>query len=221
MLEVAAKDKPDKFAKAVFANALADFSQNGYDVKTALDGKAPPQSNGWATHPKTGEDRTALFELKTDITNKSGSVLKFTLNQQYQDGTHSLGKFRISITTSPRPINFGPPGNISKLLAIEPAKRNVARKAAWPKNYRGFTPPLKKAAAALAEAKKPLPADEGLKQRQDRLAKANQPLPIDPELVELQRIADMSKQQLEQRRLTIAQDLTWALMNSPAFFFNH
>jgi hypothetical protein len=44
---------------------------------------------------------------------------------------------------------------------------------------------------------------------------------IDPKLLQLRRDAGLSAAQIAQRRLTAAQDLTWALINSPAFLFNH
>ncbi|MEX2217108.1 MAG: DUF1549 domain-containing protein, partial [Phycisphaeraceae bacterium] len=71
-LQVAPKARPNPFAKAAFASALADFSQANYDVKSAIDGKAPDQANGWATSPKVGENRTALFELKDAIAQAGG-----------------------------------------------------------------------------------------------------------------------------------------------------
>jgi hypothetical protein len=40
-------------------------------------------------------------------------------------------------------------------------------------------------------------------------------------LIQLRNDAKQSAQQLERIRLTAAEDLTWALINSPAFLFNH
>jgi hypothetical protein len=37
----------------------------------------------------------------------------------------------------------------------------------------------------------------------------------------LRKDVEMSIQQSVSRRLTAAQDITWALINSPAFLFNH
>jgi len=46
-------------------------------------------------------------------------------------------------------------------------------------------------------------------------------VPDDPALVRLRADVATSAKQLADRRLTAIQDLAWALVNSPAFFFNH
>jgi hypothetical protein len=75
--------------------------------------------------------------------------------------------------------------------------------------------------AAVASAKTPLPVDPGVQQRQRRIESAEQPVRTDPVLVQLRNDVQQSEQQLANKRLTMAQDLTWALINSPAFLFNH
>ena len=47
-----------------------------------------------------------------------------------------------------------------------------------------------------------------------------EPMRDDPALVQLRRDVQQSAEQLNNRRLTAAQDLAWALINSPAFLFN-
>ena len=72
----------------------------------------------------------------------------------------------------------------------------------------------------MAEAKKPRPVDPKLTELRAKLAEASQPLPTAPELARLRRAAQLSAKQLENARLTFAQDLAWALINNPAFLFN-
>ena len=60
-----------------------------------------------------------------------------------------------------------------------------------------------------------------LQQLRDRLAEASKPVPLDPRLVQLRKDVEMSIKQAAARRLTAAQDVAWALINSPAFLFNH
>jgi hypothetical protein len=50
---------------------------------------------------------------------------------------------------------------------------------------------------------------------------AQNPIVLDPKLVQLRRDTDLSAVQLGNKRLTAAQDLAWALINSPAFLFNY
>ncbi len=218
-VEHAAADKPDEKQPVALQNAQADFSQASYDVTTAIDGKKAPTNNGWATAPQFGQTRTAVFETKQDV---AAGLLTFWLDQEFQDGKHTLGRFRISVTTSPRPVRLdGLPKNIADILAVAVDQRNDKQKGDLLNYYRGVDAELKKLQDAVAEAKKPRPEDPKLKQLRDRLAIASEPLPVDPKLTQLRNDVQTSKQQLENARLTAAQDLTWALINNPAFLFNH
>ena len=80
---------------------------------------------------------------------------------------------------------------------------------------------MKKLKTTLANAKKPRPIDPKLKALQDAAARAEKPLPADPQLVALNRAVDLSTKQLANKRLYGAQDIAWALINNPAFLFNH
>ena len=70
-------------------------------------------------------------------------------------------------------------------------------------------------------SKAPLPVDPKLKALRDQLEFAKKPVQPDPTLARLRHDLEMSVQQATTRRLTAAQDITWALINSPAFLFNH
>ena len=72
----------------------------------------------------------------------------------------------------------------------------------------------------MADAKKPLPIDPRLKELQESLKLVNRPVPLDPTLAQLRTDAEQSAKLIANERLTAAQDLTWALINSPAFLFN-
>ncbi|NUQ63727.1 MAG: DUF1549 domain-containing protein, partial [Pirellulales bacterium] len=212
--------QPDKEVAITLQNAQADFSQNGYEVASAIDGQKAPQNNGWATVPKIGEDRTAVFEIKDDAVSGPGT-LTLSLDQEYADGMHTLGRFRISVTASPRPVTLdGLPKNIADILAVAADKRTDAQKAELLVYYRGLDGELKKLQQALAEAKKPRPVDPKLQQLRDRLSEAGRPVPLPPKLLQLRNDVALSTKQLAKARATFAQDLAWALINSPAFLFN-
>ncbi len=362
------------FRKLTLQNPQADFAQQSYPIAAVLDGKLAASGNGWATAPQTGKSRTATFEFKENVAVSEGGVaLKFVMNQPFQDGKHTIGKFRLSVTNAARPITLdsvgpqlsewhyvGPfkggdmnalfnrkfdpekkvdlkasyvngtlkwvkkpewkdavvhnvfpvensanyiyrtikvpaatkaplslgsddgikvfvngkqvlannvgrgaapdqekitidlnagvnhvlikvvngvgsggfyfrsdlkgvsiPGNVLAALDVPADKRNKQQQAAVMKFYRGVDPLIPSINTRLAAAKKPLPKDAGETQREMSLTNASKPVPIDPDLLELRRIANLSSQQAKNRRLTLAQDLAWVLINSPAFLFNH
>jgi hypothetical protein len=219
-VKAAPKAKAKEGKAVVLENAKADFSQGSYDVATAIDGKRPAQSNGWAVSPKIGQYHLATFEAKEAIGADGGSLLTFTLDQQFKGAQHSIGRFRLSVTTSKKPLDFGVPEDVQKILEITAADRTEAQKKRLADHYRSVDPQLQKLTTALAEAKKPRPIDPNLKERQDVYARAQEPVPVDPKLADLQRAVELSTKQMHTLRLVAAQDIAWALINNPAFLFN-
>ena len=66
----------------------------------------------------------------------------------------------------------------------------------------------------------PRPADPGIVSREKRVEIESLPLSQDPQLARLERAVKLSEGQLNDLRTTMAQDLVWALVNSPSFLFN-
>ena len=69
-------------------------------------------------------------------------------------------------------------------------------------------------------AKKPLVIDSEIVRLREKLQRVSQPIPDDSMLVQLIKDTGTSERQLANSRLTAAQDLAWALINSPSFLFN-
>ena len=103
---------------------------------------------------------------------------------------------------------------------VAPDKRNAKQKKAILDYYRTTDGELQKRLKAVAKEKKPLPEDPQVKKLKASLVMAQKPVVIEPKLVTLRRDVALSATQLKNRRLTMAQDVAWALINSPAFLFN-
>jgi hypothetical protein len=104
-------------------NASADFSQEQYGVEQAIDGNT---DSGWAVAPRLGKPHTAIIETVEDVAANSDNELVFRLSHQYPDGNHSLGRFRISVTGSSRPIARPQiHDEILQIVRIKPAARTA------------------------------------------------------------------------------------------------
>ena len=110
-------------------NATADFSQPDFPVAAAIDGIITNKI-GWAVEDLPGRrnrSRQAVFETKAAVGFDGGTVLKFTLNQSFGD-THTLGRFRISMTTAARPLRADPLSRHAReILAIARQQRTPAQ----------------------------------------------------------------------------------------------
>lgn len=207
-----------KFAK--FVEARADFSQQAFDAAQTIDGKVGGP-NGWAIAGAPGVSRHMVtYKLEKPLGDSKGLNLRFALKQQY-DTDHLIGKFRLYVTSSAEPLDFGFPQNVVAAARAPAGKRTAEQSAAIIDYVRNSDTELWKRKGALLKASAPLPEDPKLVELKATLKKSEEPVQIDPVLVQLREDAKDSIKQSKNKRLTVVQDLTWALINSPGFLFNH
>ncbi len=146
-------------------NATATYEQTGapgtnpygkWAVAAAIDGDAKGKTWGWAIMEKVGQPQIAVFETVNDISGGESSTLTISLLQNLDNPQHTIGRFRLSVATSPRPIraNQAPPPNIGALLVIAADQRTDAQKNELAAYYRSIAPALDAARKQLAEREK-------------------------------------------------------------------
>ena len=217
---VAPADQPKKQTKVEIASGLADFLQSGFDISQTFNGQTRGQQ-GWAVAGATGVDHWATYKLKDPIQTPGRIVLTFKLHQFHNAAEHTLGRFRISATTAAGEIPLGQPETLAAILLTPKADRSESDQKKLADYITATDPEIQKANESLATAKQPVPPDEALVSLEQRKKELSEPTPDDPGLVQLRNDVSQSTKQLENIRLTAAEDLTWALINSPAFLFNH
>jgi hypothetical protein len=117
---------PGSAAKPVaLRHPQADFDQQGWTIIHALDNNP---ATAWGIYPEVGKPHQAVFELITPLTNNAPVRLAFTL-EQLHGGGHLIGRFRIAVTTSPRPIRLPVlPDAIARIANIAAADRTAAQR---------------------------------------------------------------------------------------------
>lgn len=215
-----AADKPAEMRKIKLVKGLTDFDQPSFSAAAAIDGKNNDQG-GWAIATSTGVEHWAVFALETPLTLQKGEVLQWRIYQNHDAPEHRLGRFRLSAGQHEGELALGLPESFRALSAIP--------KAAWTPeltkegmNYLKLSSAeLKGLQANVQKESQPLPEDEPSVVLAKRIERLGTPLPEDSRLIRLRADVKESEGQLGNARLTSAQDLVWALINSPAFLFNH
>jgi WD40 repeat protein/mono/diheme cytochrome c family protein len=211
-----AKRKRGSGVAQTLKNPKADFEQNNFPVTEAL--KKGNRDRGWAVSPEGGFRHEATFSFEKPVSNEGGTSFSIQMTSNFQNGKYNPGRFRLWITTSPT-IRFGVPADVA--AALKAPKRTPEQTATLTAHFLNQFRDYQAQKKTLAAAKKPLPVDPQLIALETKHVNAQNPIVIDPKLIQLRRDSDLSAKQLTNKRLTAAQDLAWALINSPAFLFNH
>jgi hypothetical protein len=105
-------------------SASSDFDQQDWGVAKAID--ADPAS-GWGIHPEEGRNHEAVFELDPGARlADETSRLRIVLRQEH-GRQHTIGRFRISVTSDPPPIRSSRlPAAIARILKTPPDQRPAA-----------------------------------------------------------------------------------------------
>jgi WD40 repeat protein len=219
-VKVAPKSDPNQVKPVKLARAVADFEQQNYGIKGAIDG-VPSSGKGWAVSPYFDMPHWAVIEFAEPIDIPGGAVLTVSLLQRFSEGQFTIGRFRLSVAAAKTPVTLGISDDLLTLVDTPKELRNEKQSAALLKYYRTTDGELRAKETALAESKRPLPLDPRLVELRAMLKEAEKPVPTDPKLVQLRKDVEISTKQMTNPRLTGAQDIAWALINSPAFLFNH
>lgn len=85
-------------------SASADFEQQGFPISNVIDPARQTQSDrtqsGWAVGPKASEPHQAIFVVRPMKDSSEPKRLTIRLEHHYKDAGHTLGRFRISLSTS-------------------------------------------------------------------------------------------------------------------------
>jgi hypothetical protein len=220
-LTAAPKADPKKTVPVKLQTPLADFSQANFEVAKAIDGNHDDNGGGWAVSPSTGIVHWASFETKDPLGKPGGTILTVQLHHKFVGNVYALGRFRLSVTRVPRPIGLGVPEEFRTYLATVPELRTQAQRDNLLAYFQSIDNDWRAKVDAVNASRAPLPVDPKLNELRNLLEAAKRPVPVDKQLAQLRHDVEMSIRQEASRRLTAAQDIAWALINSPSFLFNH
>ncbi len=113
-------------------HAVADHSQSGHDIGTAIDGK---DNTGWALLPQIGQSHEAVFALQQPVgggdagkPNAASSRFVVTLEFKSQFAQHGIGRLRLSGTSVERPTSHIVPVAVREVLAKARDQRSDAER---------------------------------------------------------------------------------------------
>jgi len=219
-IEFASKTNANQFAKVKLVDGAANTIADGLELGALWNGRGEQgRREGWGVGEAAGRPHWATFAFEKAVGDDAGSVLRFHIQHRYEPG-HEIGRFRLWVTTSATPVAEGLPAEIAPIVQTPQHKRDTRQTERLLAHIRTLDPEMIRRDFASQLAAKPLPPDERLRELEMELARATRPVPMDPALAQLRRDVELGARQLKNRRLTAAQDLAWALINTPAFLFN-
>jgi len=213
-------DKPKEMRKLKLTKGLTDFDQPGFSAAAVIDNK-PKDQGGWAVNGADAVEHWAVFAVDEPVKLQPGEVLQWRIHQFHDAADHRLGRFRLSVGSRDGELMLGLPESLTALALTPKSDWNESVTKDAIAYFRVSSAELKKLKETLTKENKPLPEDPQVTTLKKRIERLSQPLADDGKLVRLREDFKESETQSSQARLTAAEDIAWALINSPAFLFNH
>jgi len=199
---------------------LASYSQSNFEILKAFNGQVGDSGDGWAIGPAMGVTHWATIETKSPLQLESGQQIQILMHHNFSHPDHIPGRFRISVAIEKTDVGLSLSDELQAILQIPTSERTENQRTLLGTLVRAIDPELKKLKAAVAVAFLPIPIDPGVISLQKKMDLVSLPVMPDVLLEQLRRDLVASQQQLSNKRLTAAQDVAWAMINTPAFLFN-
>lgn len=116
----------------------ADFEQSGFPLAATLDGK---DDTGWAVASEFGKLHSGVFEVRSPTT-AAETLIACRLEFKSPHVSHTLGRFRIAVTSSPAATFRPVPAKVREALAVAADKRDEAQKKELTEYYLNNEPSL-------------------------------------------------------------------------------
>ena len=124
------------------ARAVADFSEEGFDVAEALNANSK-NGKGWAVAPHQGQPHEAVFLAEAPVAIDGPVELTFQLTHAFKNGGYTLGRFRLSATTNPAATRRASvPALILAVLDTPADQRGPEQVESLARHYRSIAPAL-------------------------------------------------------------------------------
>lgn len=173
-LLISVKPAEGEERRIALQNASATYEQTGaaggnpygkWAVAAAIDGDEKGKTWGWAIMEKVGQPQAAIFETAQDLSLDAGSSLVVQMLQNLDNPQHTIGHFRLSVTTAARPVRSATSlsAPLAAILAIPAAERSEVQQRELAAHYRTVAPllePVRQELAALEKSRQAL--DSGI-----------------------------------------------------------
>jgi hypothetical protein len=133
---------------------LARASQSfGTSAAAAIDGRP---LTGWSINGGQGRAHQAVFTLASPLDSVNALSLRLLFERYYASG---LGRFRVSVTTDPRPVEaHAIPAEVEELLLLPAARRTAEQRERLLRYYLSVAPELAGERAAIHKLREQMPA---------------------------------------------------------------